>query len=1052
MMQSLIQSVLRLRTLVIAMFVVLLGLGLVTFAQLNIEAYPDPVPPSVQVITQNPGQSAEDIERYITIPVETGLTTAQHLNAIRSISLFGLSDVRLQFTYDLTYDEALQKVLNLLSQLPPLQNGAQPEISPWSPIGEVYRYQLVGPPGYSVLDLRTLQDWVLARRFRAVPGVLDVSSWGGKTKTFEVQVDTGKLSSYGLSIAELVDKLESSNVNVGGQTVNIGMQSAVVRGVGLIQDVDDIRNTLLAQVNGNPVRVGDVGKVIVSNLPRLGIAGRDDNDDIVQGTVLMRRGEQSTPVIERVKAEVERINHSDLLPPGVRIERIYDRSDLIAITTKTVLHNILFGVALVFLVQWLFLGDLRSAIVVASAIPFAFCFAISIMVLRGESANLLSIGAIDFGLIIDATVIMVENIFRHLANDNDRTGEGRAGYAPADFDNKLAAIYRAATEVSKPILFSAIIILAGFLPLFTLSGVEGHIFGPMAKTYAYALAGGLIATFTVAPALSSRLLSDKVSHRDTWVVRKLRAVYLPVLNKAMTHKPVTIIVALALVAASVLAGRGLGLEFLPALEEGNMWVRATMPASISLEAGNDTVNRMRQTIKSVPEVLTVVSQQGRTDDGTDSNGFFNAEFNVPLAPRSQWRKGLDKPGLIRELNEKLQSEYPGVEFNFSQYLQDNVAESISGVKGENTVKLYGYDLDTLQRTANRIKDVMDTVPGITDLSAYTLLGQPTLNIRVDRAAAGRYGLDTGAVNAAVQAAVGGTEAGNLYEPGSDRYFPIRVRLAPEYRHDIETIKRLTVGVRNDESGKMIQVPLTEIATIELVSGPAYIYREGQQRYIPIKFSVRDRDLGSAIKDAQARIAELDLPPGYHIEWAGQFGNLQEAIDRLKVIVPITLVLIALLLYTTFASLTDTALGLSVIPMAMVGGIFALFVTGTPFSVSAAIGFIALFGIAVMEGIILLSYFNQLAREGMERTAAVIEACSVRFRPVMMTCLAAAVGLLPAAFSTAIGAQVQRPLALVVVGGISVAPLLVLIIFPVLIALFSRQGRKPPSGPPATASA
>lgn len=1044
MIHALIKSVLQLRGLVIAMFLVLLGVGVIAFTQLNIEAYPDPVPPAVQVITQNEGQSAEDIERYITIPVETGLTTAQHLSAIRSISLFGLSDVRLQFTYDLTYEEALQKVLNLLAQLPPLQNGVQPEISPWSPIGEVYRYQLVGPPGYSVLDLRTLQDWVVERRFRAVPGVLDVSSWGGKTKVFEVQVDTSKLAAFGLTMSELVEKLNDSNVNVGGQTVNVGQQSAVVRGVGLIQHIDDIRNTLLTQSSGNPVRVSDIGEVKVSQLPRLGIAGRDDNDDIVQGTVLMRRGEKSTPVMARVKAEVDRINASDLLPPGVRIERIYDRSELIAITTRTVLFNILFGVLLVFGVQWLFLGDLRSAVVVASAIPFAFFFAIGIMVLRGESANLLSLGAIDFGLIIDATVIIVENIFRHLsghANDGEH-GDSQAPLTPvpAGFTGKLAAIYRASTEVSKPILFAAIIILAGFLPLFTLSGVEGHIFGPMAQTYAYALAGGLIATFTVAPALSALLLSENAEHRETWFVRKMRCIYLPTLRAAMANKFTTVAGAAVLVLASLIGIRGLGLEFLPTLEEGNLWVRATMPSSISLEAGNDTVNRIRRKISALPEVDTVVSQQGRTDDGTDSNGFFNAEFNVPLLARAHWRPGMDKPRLIRELGAQLEEEFPGVEFNFSQYLQDNVAESISGVKGENTVKVFGYDLDQLKATSEQIKEVMSEVPGITDLSVYTLLGQPTLNIQVDRLAAGRHGLSTGEINTAIEAAIGGTEAGNLFERGSDRFFPIRVRLAAEYRNDIEAIKRLTVGAKDEESGRVHQIPLSEIAKVELVSGPAFIYREGQQRYIPIKFSVRDRDLGGAIHEAQERIAKLNLPPGYRLEWAGQFGNLQDAIDRLTVIVPVTLVLIALLLYATFASFTDTMLGLSVIPMAMVGGVFALFVTGTPFSVSAAIGFIALFGIAVMEGIILLSYFNQLMARGRERSAAVLEACEVRFRPVMMTCLAAAVGLLPAAFSTAIGSQVQRPLALVVVGGISMAPLLVLIVFPVLISLFSRRDR------------
>lgn len=1034
-MLALIETVLRLRTLVVALSAMLMVVGGVAFTYLNIEAYPDPVPPLVQVITQNPGQSAEDIERYITIPIETGLTTAQHLTSIRSISLFGLSDIRLQFTYDFTYDEALQRVLNLLGQLPPLQNDAQPGISPWSPIGEIYRYQLVAPPDYSVMDLRTLQDWVVARRLRTIPGVLDVSSWGGKTKTFEAQIDLNKLTAHGLTLSDVTETLTKSNVNVGGQTVNMGMQSAVVRGVGLIQTIDDIRNTMLSQSGANPVRVRDVAEVNISHQPRLGIAGRDNADDIVQGTVLMRRGEQSSPVIDRVKTEVERINASDLLPPGVRIDRIYDRSELINVTTHTVMFNIIFGIALVFFVQWIFLGDLRSAIVVASAIPFAFSFAILIMVLRGESANLLSIGAIDFGLIIDATVIMVENIFRHLSDLARRLQADNGKSRP---ESKVSAIFNAAVEVSRPILFSAAIILAGFLPLFTLSGVEGHIFGPMAKTYAYALAGGLLATFTVAPALSAFLMSTTKTHSDTWIVRFLHRLYLPTLRTALRYRVATMMVALTMAVMSIIAGLSLGREFLPALEEGNLWLRATMPSSISLEAGNDTANQIRRYLSQLPEVDTVVSQQGRTDDGTDSNGFFNVELNVPLAPKSEWRSGMNKADLIAEIGEHLKATFPGIEFNFSQYLQDNVSEAISGVKGDNTVKVYGHDLETLKDIADRIKGVMATVPGITDLAVYTLLGQPTIKIQIDRFAAGRYGLAPGDINTAIHAAVGGAEAGNLYEPSSDRFFPIMVRLAPEYRHDIEAINQLTIGVKNEETDEIVQVPLREIAKVSLMTGPSFIYREKMDRYIPIKFSVRDRDLGGAIEEAQQKISALTIPPGYRLEWAGQFGNLQDAVKRLKVIVPITLLLIAILLFINFASLADTLLGLSVIPMAMCGGILTLLLTGTPFSVSAAVGFIALFGISVMEAIILLSQFNQTVAVGIERSAAIYQACEVRFRPVMMTCMAAGAGLLPAAFSTAIGSQVQRPLALVVVGGIMLAPLFILIILPVFIERFSQQ--------------
>jgi len=1039
-MNAIIAFALRLRALMVALFVLVMIGGVTAFVRLNIEAYPDPVPPLVDIVTQNPGQSAEEIERYITIPIEVDVAVAPYLTAMRTISLFGLSDVKLQFTYDLTYEEAEQKVLNRLSQLPALQNQAQPTISPWSPIGEIYRYQLIGPPGYSVMDLKTLQDWIIARRFRAVPGVIDVTGWGGKTKTFEIQIDRDKLVAYGLTLPQVLQTLNNSNINVGGNTVNIGQQSAVVRGVGLIRSMSDIRNTMLTAANGSPVFLSDIAEIVVGNKPRLGIAGRDEQNDIVQGIVLMRRGQQSLPTIRRVEAEVEKINTSGILPPGVQIERIYDRSDLINLTTNTVLFNLVFGMILVFFVQWIFLGDLRSAIIVSSTIPFALFFAIGILVMRGESANLLSVGAIDFGLIVDASVIMVENIFRHLAEGAPLNGAA-ATPAPFGLRGKLATIFRAATEVNRAIFFSAAIIIVGFIPLFTLSGVEGHIFSPMAKTYAYALAGALFATFTVVPALSAYLLHERVRETETIVVSILRRMYSPMVEFAVAHRILAVAATGLLFALALFAVRLLGLEFLPHLEEGNLWIRATMPPSISLEEGNDFVNRMRLVIKNFPEIETVVSQQGRPDDGTDATGFFNAEFFAPLKPAKEWRKGMSKDKLIEEVNEALEAKFPGVNFNFSQYIQDNVEEAVSGVKGENSVKLIGNDIVVLTETAEKIKTAMSKVRGVADLAVFTSLGQPTLRIDIDRKAAARYGLAPGDINSAVQTAVGGQAAGDLYEEGSDRHFPLVVRLAPKYRQNIETISSLTIAVQDPVTNKVAQIPLSEVASINLVTGPAFIYREQQQRYIPIKFSVRGRDLGSTVLEAQRRIAqEVPLPAGYRLEWVGEFGNLQDAIKRLRVIVPLTILLIGILLYINFASLTDTLLGIAVIPMAMIGGVFALLLTGTAFSVSAAIGFIALFGIAVMEGIILLSYFNQLIEGGVGRNAAIMQACQIRFRPVMMTCIAACVGLLPAALSTAIGAQVQRPLALVVVGGILLTPILVLIILPVLIDVFSRRTR------------
>jgi len=1043
-MNAIIAFALKQRTFLAIALPLILIVGFVGFRQLNIEAYPDPVPPSVDIVTQSSGQSAEEIERYITIPIEVQMAGIPHVTTVRTISLFGLSDVKVQFTYDFTYEQAEQWVINRLAQLPALPNNALPQISPTSPIGEIYRYRVTGPPGYSVTDLKTLEDWVLERRFKAVPGVIDVTGWGGKTKTYEITVDQRRLVQYGLSLAQVLQALNNSNVNVGGQTVNIGPQSAVVRGVGLIHSMDDIRKTMVTSNRGIPVVIADVADIRVEHAPRLGIAGHDSDDDVVEGIVLMRRGEQSMPTIERVKAEVDYINTSGILPPGVKIVRLYDRSDLIKMTTRTVLHNVLAGVLLIFLLQWGFLGNFRSALIVACTIPFALTFAIAIMILRGESANLLSVGAIDFGLIVDASVIMVENIFRHLSESADarRTGAPLMHVVRGSgvFRGKFAVIANAATEVNQAILFAAAIIIAGFVPLFTLSGIEGHIFGPMAKTYGYAIAGGLIATFTISPALSALLLPDSVAETETLLVRGLRRIYEPVVEFALANRLITLGCLGVLLLVAGLAIRSLGLEFLPKLEEGNFWIRATMPLSISLEEGNSYVNRMRRVIGSFPEVQTAISQHGRPDDGTDATGFFNAEFFVPLKPFDTWPEGMDKEKLTSQLTHALESQFPGVEFNFSQYIQDNVEEAASGVKGENSVKLFGNDLATLESTAEQIRNVLQTVPGITDLAVLNPLGQPTIRIDIDRARAARLGLTPGDINATLQAAIGGQAAGDLYEGGSDRHFPMIVRLAHEYRGDPAAIRRIPIGVPDTSgSGGTVQIPLGDVATVQLISGPSFIYREHQERYVPIKFSVRGRDLGSAVLEAQSKVArEVRIPGGYSLEWVGEFGNLQDALHRLAIAVPASIALICVLLFVNFGSLIDVMLAASVIPMALIGGIFALALTGTPFSVSAAIGLVALFGIATMDGIIVLSYYNLHIEEGMDRVKAILHTCRVQMRPVMMTCVVACVGLVPAALSTGIGSQVQRPLALVVVGGMLLTPILVLLVLPVLILLFSRR--------------
>jgi cobalt-zinc-cadmium resistance protein CzcA len=686
------------------------------------------------------------------------------------------------------------------------------------------------------------------------------------------------------------------------------------------------------------------------------------------------------------------------------------------------------------------LGDLRSAFIVGATIPFALFFAVSILVLRGESANLLSVGAIDFGLIVDATVIMVEAIFRRLSHTERLSEQEQAAIsAHTVMDMKHHSILTAAADVSRSIFFAAAIIIAAFLPLFTLSGVEGNIFSPMARTYAYALAGGLLATFTITPALSAIILPARVEEMETFIMRFLHRLYMPVLARSLAHRRIVLAGGAVLIVMTVVAVRLLGLEFLPKLEEGNLWIRATLPPTISLQEGNAYVNEMRKLIAERPEVEAVVSQHGRPDDGTDAAGFFNAEFFAPLKPAKEWPDREDKDELTAKLLGQLQDKFPGVEFNFSQYLQDNVSEAVSGVKGENSIKLYGNDLQALTDTANKIKTQLATVQGITDLAVFTSLGQPTIQIDIDRARAARYGLSPGDINTTIKTAIGGDSAGDLYEPGSDRHFPIIVRLAPQYRKSAEVIQNLRIGAQGPNG--ITQVPLSEVATIKLVSGAAYIYREQQERYLPIKFSVRERDLGSAIREAQRKVAaNVQLPPGSRVEWVGEFGNLQDAIKRLSIVVPISLTLIAMLIWFNFGSVVDTLLTMSVIPMAVFGGILGLLLTGIPFSVSAAIGFIALFGISVMDGIIIISQYNQLIDEGMERGRAILRTGELQLRPVLMTCVVAGIGLLPAAVSSGIGSQVQKPLAVVVVAGMMLAPVVILVTLPALISMFSRRTR------------
>jgi cobalt-zinc-cadmium resistance protein CzcA len=1036
-LRALLTFALSRRPIILLSMIVLLGGGLIAFSKLNIEAYPNPAPVILEVTAQASGMSAEEMERYYTIPMEVGLASTPGVEVIRSTSFYGLSFVRVRFKYGVDYYFAKTMAAVNLQQNVNLPNNLSPTIQGSSLVGEIYRYELVGPPHFGLTNLRTLQDWVLQRRLLTVPGVVQVVTWGGTTKTYDVEVDLHKLDAYSITLPQMLTAIGNANINVGGRTINVGQQSVNVRGVGLIGKVEDIEQIVLSvQAGGIPVLVKDVAKVSVGYFPRLGKAGRDEDNDVVTGIVIMDRTLQTNEVVARVQAALQKINKDGTLPAGVHVVPFYDRATLVSVTTHTVVHNLIFGCLLVFVIQWMFLGNLRSAIIVGANIPFALLFSVVILSAMGESANLLSVGAVDFGIIVDSCVILVENIFRNFQLPE---GEQRAflkdqGSQRLGWSERMQMIYAGAVQVEKGILFSTAITLAAFVPLFTMQGVEGQIFSPMARTYGYALVGALLATFTVTPVLASFLLPAHIRETETIVVRALRVLYQPVLHWALSRRTVMVLIGIGfLVGTSLLIPR-LGGEFLPVLEEGNLWIRVTMPPTISLESGMPVVDRMRQILRRHPEVVTVVSQHGRPDDGSDAAGFFNAEFFAPLKPMDQWTPGLTKDKLIEDIQKEFIDEFVGITFNFSQYIQDNIQEGLSGIKGANSIKIIGRDLATLEQLATQVLSVMDQVNGVTDLGIFRVLGQPNLNITVDREKAARFGLNVGDVNAVVQGALGGAQATTVLE--AERQFALIVRVAPEYRTSLDKVRNIKVGFPTS-SGPNAYIPLSELATITLNTGASYIYHERNQRFIPIKFSVRGRDLEGTVADAEEQIArKVKLPEGYRIEWAGEFEELQQAKKRLEVIVPLSLVLIMVLLYGLFDSVRDSLLALAGIPFAAAGGVLALYVTGLHFSISAAIGFVSLLGISVMDGILMITYYNEvMLRGGLRSLEGMFHAASQRMRPMLMTALSACIGLFPAAISTGIGSQVQRPLATVVVGGLLIGPLMLLVVVPPLRLIF-----------------
>nr|WP_256443006.1 MULTISPECIES: CusA/CzcA family heavy metal efflux RND transporter [unclassified Bradyrhizobium] len=1049
------------RPIVMLGLLVFIGAGILAFTRLNIEAYPNPAPVILEITAQAPGLSAEEMERYYTVPMEIGLYPTPGVDNIRSTSFYGLTFVRVTFKYGVDYYAAYTQAALSLQQNVTLPQNQIPQIQQSSLTGEIFRYQLVGPPHFGLTNLRTVQDWVVLRRLFSVPGVAQVNSWGGTTKQYNVDVDLHRLEAYGVTVPQIITALGNANINVGGREITVGQQSINIRGVGLIDSggtddltkgyrTEDVENIVLSQSNGVPITIKDLAKVNVGFVPRLGIAGRDREDDVALSIVVMNRTLHTNDVLPKVKAEVEKMNSDGTLPPGVKLVPYYDRGSLVSVTTHTVLHNLIFGCVLVFLIQWIFLGDLRSAIIVGVNIPFALFFSVIILVLMKEDANLLSVGAVDFGIIVDSAVILVENVFRNFQSRLDERqkalghlSDGAWGDDPTrerpgarnSWTDRLRLILVSGLQVDTAILFSAAITVAAFVPLFTMQGVEGQIFSPMARTYAYALAGALIATFTITPVLASYLLPDRVHETETVVVRALRAIYAPVLRWSLAHRKTMVAVGLGFLGLISLLGTRLGSEFLPHLEEGNLWIRVALPPSLGLDAGTPATGKLREILLRHPEVITAVTQHGRPDNGSDASPFSNIEIFAPLKPYDEWPTGYTKEKLTEELNKEFTDAVPGATFNFSQYIQDNVEEAISGVKGANSVKILGPNMKVLEELATKVQVEMEKVRGVADLGVFHVLGQPNLNIKVDREKTARYGLNTGDVNTVIQAALGGTSATNLLE--GDRQFSVVVRLDRAYRDNLDQVGDIKVGYAN-ASGGTAYIPLRELATITLDTGASYIYHETSTRYIPIKFSVRGRDLGGTVEDAQERIAKnVKLPSGYRIVWSGEFEDLELAKKRLEVVVPISLLLILVLLYGLFNSLRDSLLALAGIPFAIAGGIVALYVSGLDFSISAAIGFVSLFGVSVMDGILMITYYNQVRAEGMPTTEAMFHAATQRMRPMLMTAMSACIGLFPAAISTGIGSQVQRPLATVVVGGMLIGPVMLLVVVPALRMMFLR---------------
>jgi len=1049
MIRKIVDFALNNRFIILLGAVMLFGWGAISFHNLPVEAYPDVANNYVNVITQWPGRAAEEVEQQVTLPLEIGMAGIPHMTHLRSTTLAGLSSVTMIFDDDSENDWNREKVLERLSQVT-LPAGLQPQIgTDWSPVGQIFWYTLRSTnPRYDTMQLKSIEDWTLEKQFRSVPGVVDVSSFGGLTREYQVTIDPEKLIAYGLTLQQVQQQLANNNVNAGGSFIEQGQQQINVQEIGLFTNVHDIEQTVLKTANGTALRVSDIATVAQGPKIRLGQIGKtcrtgtdahcgDDNkaihkedgkllndDDVVEGVVLLQKGDNSDATLEGIHAKVKELNER-ILPKGVTVVPFLDRSDLLHYTTHTVLHNLTEGICLVVIILFLFLGNLRGALIVSITIPFALLFASICLDLRHIPANLLSLGALDFGMVVDGAVVMVENIVRHLSHKkSDRT--------------TMQQIREAAHEVQRPVFYAIAIIITAYLPIFTLQSVEGRLFKPMAWTVAFALLGALTFSMIVAPMLASFLFPNGTSEWENPVMRWLTNRYRKDATWAMDHKFVPIGAALGMLAvgAFLMFSGVIGSEFLPHLDEGAIWVRGSLAPSSGPTASLDVANKARLVLSSFPEVTQVVSQIGRPDDGTDTTGFFNTEYFVDLKPKDQWRPVFDenKEELIGAMNREL-GKMPGVVWNFSQPISDNVEEAVSGVKGELAVKLYGTDLKTLEAKGDEIVQAMSGVKGVADLGLFRVIGQPNLDYTVDRDAAARFGINVADIQSAIEGAVGGTIGGapvTQVLDGEARY-DVMARYSPKYRTTPDEISNIRLLAPSGE-----RVSLAQLTKVTVIDGAEEIYREEGSRYVAIKYSVRDRDLGSTVQEAMSRVnKQVKLPAGYHLDWAGEYESQKRSSRRLLIVCPLTILLIFIILYSMFGSFKWATLILANVAVAPVGGLVALFVTGTHFSVSSGVGFLALFGVSVQTGIIMLEYINQMRVNGHPLKEAAVEGAVLRLRPIMMTMLVATLGLLPAAMSHGIGSDSQRPFAIVIVGGLVGALMMGIFLLPSLYVWIAR---------------